>query len=145
MPAGIKPAPVPDYQPPADPNDALSHLITIAMDSRGFPCKLFSVNRWVTGEVWYKAEDVIRMLDYFVIDHARPSWPVNRWITAMVQFFKPQIAALVLARDQAVEARRVKHQPADVYEDRAFEVCSHLDIDIDQQLRQITAELQRRG
>ncbi|MGO1120043.1 DUF6969 family protein [Rhodovibrionaceae bacterium A322] len=145
MPAGLKPAPVPDYQPPADPNDALSHIITIAMDSQGFPCKLFTVNRWVTGEVWYKADDVIAMLDYFVIDHARPSWPVNRWISAMVQLFKPQIISLIKARDEAVESWRVSQQPADVYEDRALEICSHLDVSIDQQIQLINKAIDRQS
>src|SRR3546814_9599922 len=94
MPPGVRPAPLPGFAAPADPNDALSHLVAIAMNSGGLPFRLFTVNRWVTGEVWYRADDVIRLLDVFKIDHAQPSWPVNRWISAMVVLFKPQIAEL---------------------------------------------------
>src|SRR5690606_29005972 len=65
MPPGVRPAPVPNYVPPVDSNDALSHLVAVAMDSRGLPVRLFTVNRWVTGETWYSAEDVIRMLPNF--------------------------------------------------------------------------------
>src|SRR3546814_8384282 len=59
MPPGVRPAPLPGFAAPADPNDALSHLVAIAMTPGGLPFRLFTVNRWVTGEVWYRAEDVI--------------------------------------------------------------------------------------
>ena len=78
-----------------DDDDNICHLIAIAMDNKGFPITLFTTNRWVTGENWYKADDVISLLDSFDIDHAWPSWPTNRWITAMVKFFRPQIEQLI--------------------------------------------------
>lgn len=135
MPAGIKPAKVPGYEAPEDPNDALSHLVAIAMTPAGLPFRLFTVNRWVTGEVWYKAEDVIRLLDVFNIDHAQPSWPVNRWVSAMVRLYKPQIADLLLARDRKVEAWQQRLPDVDVFEDRDLEVTSFLDISLDQQIQ----------
>ena len=95
MPAGVLPAPVPDYAPSPVPEDALSHLIAIAMSRAGEPVKLFTTNRWVTAETWYRAADVIAMLDRFRIDHARPSWPVNMWVSAMLQLFRPQIEHLL--------------------------------------------------
>ena len=42
------------------------------------------------------------MVDRFCIDHANPSWPTNRWITAMMRLFKPQITALLTHRDAVV-------------------------------------------
>ena len=33
----------------------------------------------------------LEALDRFDIDHAYPSWPVNRWLTAMVRLFRPQM------------------------------------------------------
>ena len=61
------------------------------MDPTGLPIRLFSANRWVTGEAWYRADDVCKLLDLFEIDHAQPSWPVNRWITAVLRLFHPQV------------------------------------------------------
>ncbi len=91
MPPGTAPVPNDgDTEWPAG-DDALSHIVGIAMDSKGYPIGLFTANRWVTGETWYAARDVRAMLDRFVIDPARPSWPVNRWITAMLRLFRPQI------------------------------------------------------
>ena len=52
MPEGVKPAPIPEYEAPEDPDDNLSHLAAISMDSAGLPIRLFATNRWVTGEVW---------------------------------------------------------------------------------------------
>ena len=99
MPDGILPAPLKDYEPPENPDDALSHLVSISMESRGLPVKLFTTNRWVTDEVWYKAEDVRRFVRLFQIDHAQPSWPVNLWISNLVILFRPQIMELVNQRD----------------------------------------------
>ena len=95
MPKGVRPAKLPGFEMPKDRNDRLSHLIGVSMDKHGVPIRLFTTNRWVTGEVWYEAPDVCAMLDRFEIDLAPPSWPVNRWLTAMVRLFRPQIEALI--------------------------------------------------
>ena len=145
MPSGVKPAPVPNYKKLDDPDDELSHLIAIAMTSEGFPFRLFTVNRWVTGEVWYTAADVITLLDCFKIDHAQPSWPVNRWITAMIRLFKPQIIELLGARDQAVAAWTEEHPDRDVYEDRELEVTSYMDVSVEDHARAVARTLMERA
>ncbi len=144
MPPGVKPAPVPNYKKLDDPDDELSHLIAIAMTSDGFPFRLFSGNRWVTGEVWYTAADVITLLDCFMIDHAQPSWPVNRWITAMIRLFKPQIAELLGVRDRAVAAWAEEHPDRDVYEDRELEVTSYMDVSVEDHARAVARILMER-
>ena len=143
MPEGMKPAPVDDYKAPKDPDDSLSHLVAISMNPAGLPIKLFVTNRWVTGEIWYTADDVCRMLDSFSIDHAQPSWPVNLWVPSMVRLFDPQIRALVAARDAAVAAWREAHPGTNVFEDRDFEIAAGLAIDIDAQRDAITKALLR--
>ncbi|WP_241503901.1 DUF6969 family protein [Ferruginivarius sediminum] len=143
MPEGVTPAEVPGYTPPKDPNDALSHIIGISMDKHGLPFRLFTVNRWVTGEVWYSADDVIRMLDHFEIDHARPSWAVNRWISAMAVLFRPQIEELIRKRDVTVGEWQDKHPDRDVYEDRGLEVTSFVDVSIENQVQAVMDALGR--
>ncbi len=122
-------------------DDALSHLIGISMDRYGFPTNLFTANRWVTGETWYHAEDVIQMLDHFDMDHAYPSWPVNRWITAMVCLFKPTIEALLRERDAKLAAWQRKHPGKDIYEDRELELTSMTPICVETQIKAIVAVL----
>ena len=145
MPPGVQPAKVPDAVVHEDPNDALSHLIAVSMDKKGFAFRLFTVNRWVTGETWYGADDVATLLDYFKIDHTRPSWPVNRWLTAMIQLFKPQIVELLHARDRTVETWRESHPDGDTFEDRDLEVTSYLDISVEAQVRAVGRALEARG
>lgn len=145
MPDGIRPAPVADLALPEEDNGALSHLVGISMDDYGVPIRLFTTNRWVTGEVWYAGNDVRAMLDGFLIDHAQPSWPVNRWIGGMVRLFRPQIDSLIEARDAAVAAWGAAHPGRNVFEDRALEVTSSVDIDLDDQIARIAAALEGRA
>jgi hypothetical protein len=146
MPAGVAPlllpeiavAAVPALPPQAPPlkrgtRDEVSHLIAIAVDVRGEPMRLFTTNRWVTGETWYRADDVIRMLDRFTITEEEPSKVLNHWIGAVVQLFRPQIAALLRTRDDTVMAWR-RRRRTHVFEDPRLEVTSSLDIELDAQL-----------
>ena len=141
MPKDCSPAPYDGEVEWPKGDDALSHLIAIAMDRRGFPVALFTTNRWVTGETWYGGSDVKSMLDRFMIDHARPSWPVNRWVGAMLQLFRPQIAALVDRRDEAIAKWRQRHPKRDVYEDRKLEITSIEKISVEKQIAEVRAAL----
>jgi hypothetical protein len=147
MPVGLAPLLLPelavaDVLPPPSPQAAplkrgtreeVSHLIAIAIDFRGEPIRLFTTNRWVTGETWYRAEDVIRMLDRFVIAEPQRSALLNRWIGAIIQLFRPQIAGLLRARDETVMGWR-RRRRTQVFEDPRLEVASGLDIVLDAQL-----------
>jgi len=141
MPPGIKPAPVPDLELPEEENEALSHLIAISMDEFGVPIRLFTTNRWVTGEIWYAAADVRAMLDRFLIDHARPSWPVNRWIGAMIRLYRPHITALIDARDGAMAAWQDAYPDRNAFEDRELEITSVMEISVDEQIAEIRRAL----
>jgi hypothetical protein len=141
MPSGILPAPLANLVLPDDANDALSHVIGISMDPQGVPIGLFTTNRWVTGEVWYGADDVRAILEVFAIDVAHPSWPVNRWVTSMIRLFQPQIAKLLTARDRRVAGWAATHPGADAYEDHDLEVTSAVEISIDDQVGAVVAAL----
>jgi hypothetical protein len=121
--------------------DKLSHIVAISMDSRGGPFGLFTTNRWVTSEHWYRAEEVCTMLDRFDIDHTRPSWATNRWVTAMLRLFRPQIVQLLRERDAVVANWQKKHADEDVFEDRRLEVPSQVEISLDRQIPAIQTAL----
>ena len=143
LPARVVPAPVADFDP--KPEDGiLTHLVGISMNPAGDPIRLFTTNRWVTGETWYTAEDVIATLDYFVIDLAQPSWPVNRWITAMLGLFRPQIVNLLRERDKRVAAWQLQHADSNVYEDRDLNVTSELVISVRDQIAAIDKAVRSR-
>lgn len=135
IPEGVAPAPVPPNTAKASPGEPICHLIGISMTQEGLPDRLFTTNRWVAGDTWYAASDVIRMLDRFVIDLSRPSWPLNRWLTAMFVLFRPQIEQLLHERDARITAWRAAHPEQEVYEDRRLEITSALKISIEQKIR----------
>jgi hypothetical protein len=114
--------------------DEVSHLIAIAVDPAGEPVRLFTTNRWVTGETWYRADDVIRMLDRFTLDTAEPVSVVNPWLVAIVRLYQPEIAMLLRKRDEAVMDPRRRRRRVDVFEDPKLEITSSLAIDLDQRL-----------
>jgi hypothetical protein len=143
-PAAPKHVPAPSAPEPAEgeDNDPWSHLIAVSLGASGGAERLFTTNRWVTGETWYRAADVALMLDRFAIGTAQPPRLLDRWITAMLGLFKAEIAELLERRDAAVMSwRRRRRGTVHVLEDRRLEVTSALDIDVDAQRRRIAAAL----
>ncbi len=130
---------------PAQADDAsrqgepFTHLIGISTDASGQLIRLFTTNRWVTAEQWYPADDVIAMLDRFDIAIDEPSPALNRWVSAVVRLFRPQIVDLIRARDEAIAHWRATHPDRDVFEDRALQVTSERPVDFLAQVRAIEA------
>jgi hypothetical protein len=128
-------------QPPREMTDDICHLIAISMDRSGRPVRLFTTNRWVTAETWFAATNAIEMLDRFVVDLSWPSWPLNRWLTAMLVLYQPHIEKLIEERDRVIDAHQAAYPHSDAFEDRALEVTSGIDIDLDKRLTQIRVML----
>ena len=142
-PEGIEPVALPDYEPVEDLSDIVTHVIGVGMNEMGVPIRLFTVNRWVTGEIWHAAEDIIKMLDSFEIDDTRPSWPMNLWISNLVALYRPQIEVLIRQRDEAIAKWQAEHPDVEnVYEDRNLEVTSHLDINLAEYVTNLEESLQ---
>jgi hypothetical protein len=137
MPGGIAPPQVPPQTAKELPDEPICHLIAISMTREGLPDRLFTTNRWVAGDTWYAAPDVIKMLDRFVIDLSRPSWPLNRWLTAMLVLFRPQILQLLHERDERIAAWQAEHPDVEVYEDRRLEITSSRKISIEEQIHSL--------
>jgi hypothetical protein len=122
-------------------DDTLSHLIAVSMNRAGFPIGLFTTNRWITADNWYKADDVIKMLDRFEMDLACPSWPVNIWLTAMLRLFRPQIMELVRERDATVANWQKEHPDVDAFEDRGCDITSVRKISVAAQIKRVNQAL----
>lgn len=124
-----------EYQPKAlspfqqeGKNDALCHIGAISMDKFGRPIRLFTTNRWVTGETWYAANIIEKFIDRFAITHAWPSWPTNIWLTQFVHDHRDQLISLLYQREQTVEQWQAQHFDLNVYEDRRLEITSVLEL-----------------
>jgi hypothetical protein len=112
---------------PADNAPRLVHIAAVTIDLRGVPTQLFTVNRWVTDEWLFAADAVIARLPKFRLAAATGDRLVNRWLAAAVKAYTPELAAILAERDRVLLAQG----PA-VFEDRAQEVLSSIDIDLQQ-------------
>lgn len=110
--------------------DSPCHLIAVGLGASGFANELFTTNRWVTGESWYTAADVIAMLPRFDVSSNASHALVGRWLTALVALYRPLVAALVGQRDDAVAAWSREHPGQDPLSDPDLEITSHAAIDV---------------
>jgi len=136
-------APLPPQSAPLKrgSRDEVCHVVAIAVDVRGEPVRLFTTNRWVTGETWYRADDVIGMLDRVRFGPGVFPALVGRWIEALVRLFQPEIAVLLRNRDKAVMDWRWRWPRSNVFEDSRFEVPSSFEIDLEARLASVEGRL----
>ena len=114
-----------------EPSAQFSHVVGVSIEARGAVRSLFTTNRWVTDEYIRPAVDLVSMLpDAFVVNRARPSWLVSRWLMMVVRLCEPQIRRLLNARDESLGWTGNGELPVDVAEDRSKNVLSEEFIDI---------------
>lgn len=126
---GLEPWDLPGARIPEDGASRFVHIGAISVDAQGRALRIFTTNRWVTDECFYRAEDVIRLLDHFAIELAHPNWAVNLWLSGMVTLYRPQVEALLRARDAQIEARLAEHPGSDVLEDRGLQNITEWPVD----------------
>ncbi|MFD2646269.1 DUF6969 family protein [Devosia albogilva] len=110
---------------PEGPQGPIHHLVAVGVDANGKLLRLFTVNQWVVGDDWADAEATIPLLSRFDMQMPRPSYLVNRWLTAVLAAYEAEIADLLRQRDRVLAG----HRSADgvpVREDRSLEVTSEL-------------------
>lgn len=126
MPPGVAPAIA------TDDKDAPCHLVAVGLGADGWLAELFTTNRWVTGEAWYEAAAIKRMLPRFSVNTDGPAGLAGRWLTAMVQLFRPLIDELADRRDAAVAAWSLAHPTANPLEEAALEITSRAKVSVDE-------------
>jgi hypothetical protein len=102
----------------------IHHLIAAGIDRSGRLARLFTVNRWVTGDAWLPAEDLLSLLPRFDVQLATPDYLANRWLTAVLAFYRDDIADLLRERDRVVAFRATGRGMDEVLEDRSLEYLS---------------------
>lgn len=120
------------FLPPDEKNTSpMTHLTAISMNRYGQPIRLFTVNRWVSSDVWYQAahaETFIKQFKMTLKDNAH--WTLlDKWVENMLKLFAPQIIWLHHARDYKMSAHC-----SDIYEDKSLEELSSVSIDLNQQI-----------
>ena len=104
------------------------HLIAVGVDAFGKLHRLFTVNQWVVGDTWLDAEPTIALLPRFDMQLAKPSYLVNRWLTAVITQYQPEIEQLIRARDERIALHAGSGDLQVARDDRGLEVTSSLQI-----------------
>jgi hypothetical protein len=137
IPKHIKPTPLPDWDKYID--NPMTHVIAIAMNRFGQPIRLFTVNRWVTSEIWYDAKHTPKFTKRFhmtLTDDAY--WQIlDQWIESMIHLFAPQIAWVYTQRDMIVKEHQQTNSEESVYNNKQIEELSSIEIDLTQQIQWI--------
>lgn len=107
---------------------ATRHLLGLAIDAKGVPVGLFTVNSWVTGDLMLSAPSTQRLLDAMTLDTGHAA--VDAMLAAVVGLCRDEIADLLARRDAVLAAQA----SPDVLRDERIEVLSEVAIDIDAKL-----------
>jgi hypothetical protein len=105
------------------------HLVGISLDNLGHATRLFTTNRWVTGEAWAPTKDMTPRLDAFIMHSSGRLAPVARWIDAMVRFYRPRIVELMHERDTWLAAAKPSQREARL-NDRSVHIVNQTPIDV---------------
>lgn len=112
---------------PDGPQGPIHHLVAIGVDAEGRLLRLFTVNQWVVGDDWADAASTIPLLPRFDMQMPRPSYLVNRWLTAIFAAYESEIATLITERDRVLAAH-IAPEGVPVREDRNLEVTSEFSL-----------------
>lgn len=133
IPKSIKPKTLVDWDRYID--NPMTHIVAIGMNQIGQPIRLFTVNRWVTSEVWYDAEHAPRFLKRYKMTVSDPYWQIlDKWIEGMLHLFAPQIIWLQQERDKRIQLHRTNNSIENPYLDYELEELSEISIDLKQQI-----------
>lgn len=120
---------------------APTHLFAIALDDRGLPVSLFTVNRWVTDGYWFDASTIQSFVARFAVNDASGNADSCAWLNAFVRMYRPVIENLLLRRDRRLSRRKDLLASLD---DRRLEQLSLLRLDWEADLRSLEGEAVRR-
>ena len=141
IPKRIKPTPLNDWKKNLD--NPMTHLVAISMDRFGHPIRLFTVNRWITSEIWYDAEHLPNFIKRYKMTLTDdPYWQIlDQWIEAMLNLFSPQIIWLQNKRDAVMKHHQLMKPDHNIYEDNTIEELSEISIDLKNQIQWIIGSM----
>jgi hypothetical protein len=137
IPQHIRPTPIPDWDKHFD--NPMTHIVAIAMNRYGQPIRLFSVNRWISHELWYDAKHTSSFIKHFkMTKNDSAYWQIlDRWVEGMLHLFAPQIQWVNNTRDRIISHYKKNHPDSNAYEDHQLDVLSEIPINLTKQIQWI--------
>lgn len=77
----------------------IHHLVAVSVDAHGQLLRLFTVAQHVVNDNTLPAHERIALLEKFDVQLGRPSYLVNRWLTAIVGLYQEEITRLIQEGD----------------------------------------------
>jgi hypothetical protein len=115
-----------------------SHLLGLSLDEKGLPLRWFATNRWVTGEQWRSADELVSLLPTFSVKTSGRLAPIARWLNAMVRLFQPQIIELLYRRDALMERGFVEFGREVSFENRQLDVITECSAALPERIKQLS-------
>lgn len=109
---------------PAGLPGPIHHLVALGINRSGQLARLYTVNRWVTGDDWRPAADLIALLPRFDLQLAKPDYLANRWLTAVIMLYRAEIEALLRQRDGAIDATQLEDRSLEILSSRAVDLAA---------------------
>jgi hypothetical protein len=106
-----------------------NHLIAISLNPRGLPIRIFTTNRWVTGETFEWAERVMQDVDVFQMNLCGRMSLISKWLCAFLRLFAADIGELVRERDMVLSRLAKEADFTRALEMREHHVLSCAEID----------------
>ncbi|MBS3944994.1 MAG: hypothetical protein KGZ42_05810 [Melioribacter sp.] len=108
----------------------LVHLVLISMNEKGEPIGLASVNRWVTGDKFVKADVLRKLAEKFYIEPGLfKDERIVEFVNYIFRAFKNEINELFAERDEWIN-NYVNTKFNEPFEDRDYEILSFKKINI---------------
>lgn len=113
-----------------DENGDLVHLILISMNKKGEPIGLATVNRWVTGDKYVKADFLKIFAErYFVEPSLFKDKRIVEFVNSIFKAYKEEIYQLFDQRDKWI-IEYVDKNFREPFEDRDYEILSFKKVDL---------------
>lgn len=140
IPKRIKPAKLTDWDRYID--NPMTHLVAIGMNQCGAPIRLFTVNRWVSGDIWYDAAHAAYFVKRFKMTLTDSAyWNIlDQWVEGMLHLFAPQIQWLHQERDRVIQEHQRQYPDENSYLNEKVDELSSLSIDLKQQIEWIFSQ-----
>ena len=111
-------------------SETWSHLVALAMDNMGQPLGWFTVNHWVTGEIWQDSETLVKYLDSIPYGNPGINKIVERWLLSILAVSRDKVINVLHERDKILKQKLLNQKESDIKQDKRIYLLSEIPINL---------------